>query len=79
MAMLFRSSQVKFTPCVLATVISVLCAANANAATLIGAVVHGTYLNPNTATVNFDAGTQTIANGTVFKFRARHSNHRYFR
>lgn len=35
---------------------------------LIGSVVHGRYLFPDTTTVLFDAGTQTIANGTVFNF-----------
>jgi hypothetical protein len=35
---------------------------------LIGSVVHGRYLVPDTTTVFFDAGTQTIANGTVFNF-----------
>jgi hypothetical protein len=45
--------------------------ANANAATLIGAVVHGLYLFPDTATIVSDAGTPTIANGTVFNFGRR--------
>ncbi len=37
-------------------------------ASLIGSVVHGQYLLPDTGTVFIDAGTQTIANGTVFSF-----------
>lgn len=35
---------------------------------LIGSVVHGEYLFPDTATVALDAGTQTVSNGTVFNF-----------
>jgi hypothetical protein len=37
-------------------------------ASLIGDVVNGQYLFPNTTTVLSNAGTQTIANGTVFIF-----------
>ena len=53
----------------LASVLGLLAAgawpANAN---LIGDMVDGKYLFPNTATVFEDEGTQTIANGTSFNF-----------